>query len=305
MSSSREFFVAAQRAMLQRYDVDAHSRFIDVASIKGKAQVLEFGAGPPVVMISGLGTPAAMWAPLMAQLHGLHLHAIDLPGYGLTDTIQGFTDNLRSNAVTFLTSVFDRLELERPAIIANSLGSLWSSWLALDRPERVAALVHVGCPAIVLDTSAPLPMRLLSVPGLRRLMLWLQPPSEKQVIQLSKMVREHPMVPELVELLVATERLPHFQPMFLATLNKLLRLRGSRPELRLTAEQLRTIKIPTLLVFGTNDPMGGPEVGRRMAEFMPNAALKVVDGGHAPWLTQSDEIGQRVSDFLQAKISSV
>lgn len=37
--------------------------------------------------------------------------------------------------------------------MANSLGSLLTSWLALDHPDRVAALVHIGCPAIVFDTT--------------------------------------------------------------------------------------------------------------------------------------------------------
>lgn len=34
--------------------------------------------------------------------------------------------------------------------------------MALDRPGKVAALAHVGCPAVVLDPPAPIPMRLLS-----------------------------------------------------------------------------------------------------------------------------------------------
>lgn len=299
-SSARDSFLTAQRAMLQRYGVDAHSRFEKVPSINGKAQVLVVGDGPPVVMINGIGTPAAMWAPLIAHIRAYRVYAVDQPGYGLTDAPSDFTDGYRENAVLFLCDLLHQLQLDRPAIIANSLGSLWSSWLALDHPERVAALVHIGCPAIVLDTSAPLPMRMLSVRGLGRLLMRLQPPSEKQVEALSRMVNEHPLVPELRDLLLATERLPHFEPMFLATLNNLLRVRGNRPGMRLSEGQLGAIDHPSLLVFGTNDPMGAAEVGRRMAESMPSAELLLVDGGHAPWLKRSDEIGRRVNRFLEA-----
>jgi pimeloyl-ACP methyl ester carboxylesterase len=132
-------------------------------------------------MLNGIGTPAAMWAPLMAELTDFQLFAVDLPGYGLTDTKRGFTDNYKHNAVRFLADVCDGLGLDKPSFVANSLGSLWTSWLALEQPKRVAAMVHVGCPAIVLDTSAPLQMRLLSIKPFGRFLIKLQPPSEKQV----------------------------------------------------------------------------------------------------------------------------
>jgi len=299
MTGPRQDFLDAQRRMLDRYGVEARSRLIDVEAVGGRAHVLVSDEGPPVVMLNGIGTPGAMWAPLMAKLRGFRLHVVDLPAYGLTDTTSGFVGGLRHNAVRFLSEVLDALELARAPFVANSLGSLWASWLALDRPERVTALVHVGCPAVVLDSSAPFPMRLLSVRPLGRLLTRLQPPSPRQVESLSKMVREHPLVPELVDLLVATERLPEFRQTFLATVHALLRVRGSRPETRLTAEELGRIEQPTLLVWGENDPFGSPAVGARIAATMPAAELLMVPGGHTPWLDSAGHIGPRVAQFLE------
>ena len=296
---ARQNFVDAQQRMLDRYEVDARSRFVDVPSIEGQAHALVAGEGPAVVLLNGVGTPGAMWAPLMAELNGFRLFAVDLPAYGLTAAPSAFTGNLRRNAVRFLDEVLDGLALDAPSFVASSLGALWTSWLALDRPQRVAAMVHVGCPAVVLGTSAPLPMRLLSVRPLGRLLTWLQPPSEQQVERLSKMVNEYPLVPELADLLLATERLPGFRRTFLATLHALLRLRGSRPAMRLTAEQLARIDQRTLVFWGRNDPFGAPEVGQRMVEIMPTAGLQVVGGGHAPWLTQAERIGPKVTRFLR------
>lgn len=291
-------FVAAQTATSLRHGVDSESRFIDAPTVDGLAHVLVSGAGPPVVMLSGIGTPAAMWAPLMAGLNGNTLYAIDLPGYGLTDTTSGFTDDYRAAAVGFLTEVLDGLDLPEPVFVANSLGSLWTMWLAIDRPERVSAIAHVGCPAVVLNTSAPLPMRLLSVRPLGRLMTRLQPPSPRQVKQLSKMVNEHPLPTEIADLIVETERLPHFRPTFLATLHQLLRLRGARPEVALGVDELKRIRQPSLLIFATNDPMGSASVGRRLADALVDAELHIVDGGHAPWLHHADQIAPLVSSFL-------
>ena len=298
MTKARHDFIDAQQRMLDRYGVDAQSRYVDVPSIGGRAHVLIAGGGPAVVMLNGIGTPAAMWAPLMAQLKGVRLFAVDLPAYGLTDTTGEFTEDLRRNAVRFLGEVIDGLALDRPAFVANSLGALWASWLALGRADRMAALVYVGCPALALGTSAPLPMRLLAAKPLGRLLTWLQPPSEQQVEQLSKMVNEYPLVPELADLLLATERLPAFRSTFLSTLHALLRLRGSRPAMRLTAEQLARIDQPTLMFWGQDDPFGPPEVGERMVEAMPDAELHIVGGGHAPWLTQAERIGPVATRFL-------
>ena len=239
-----------------------------------------------------------MWAPLMAELSGFSLFAVDLPGYGLTDTTDDFANALRENANHFLIEVLDELGLETPPFIANSLGSLITSWLCLDHPTRVAALIHIGCPAIVLNTSAPLPMRLLSVKLLGRFLTWLQPPSHKQVEQLSKMVKEYPLVPELADLLVVTEQLPGFRQTFLSTLNVLLRLRGNRTEISLKEEQLSQINKPALIFWGKDDPFGSPEVGKRILQAMPDAELTILEGGHAPWLTQSARIGPEIKQFL-------
>lgn len=291
-------FTTAQRRMLALHGVDAEVRFVDVPSIAGRAQVLVAGDGPAVVLINGIGIPAAMWAPLMAQLPGFTLYAVDLPGFGLTDSVRDLTHQYRANAVRFLCETLDGLGLDRVAFVANSLGSRWVIWLALDRSERVSTMVHVGCPATALGTSAPLPMRLMSVPPLAHLLMKLQPPSPKQVEQLSRMVHQHPLEPELADLLLATERLPHFEQTFLATLNTMVRLRGARPEMALMTDELTRISQPTQIFWGDDDPMGSTAVAHRVAEAIPHAELHIVEGGHAPWLTQAGKIGALATAFL-------
>jgi pimeloyl-ACP methyl ester carboxylesterase len=296
--NSREEFINAQQRMLDRYHVEAQSQFINVPSVDGRAHVLVFGEGPPVMMVTGIQTPGAMWAPLMAELNGFSLYAVDLPGFGLTDTTDTFSENLKDNAIRFLIEVMDGLELESPFLVANSMGALWTSWLCLDQPKRVSALVHIGCPALVLNTSAPFPMRLLAVKGLGRFLIGLQPPSSEQVEQLSKMIKEHPFFPELTDLLLKTEQLPEFRQTFLSMLSALLRLRGGRPSMKLTAKQLVQIDKPIRLFWGKDDPFGSPEVGKRMAEIMPEAELNVIEGGHTPWLKQSKQISSIITRFL-------
>lgn len=293
-----ERFARAQATVLDHHGIVAEERWVDAPIVHGQAHVLVVGEGPPVVFLSGIGLPAAMFAPLLARIDGFTRHAVDLPAYGLTDTHPALVDDLRTNAVRFLSDVLDRLGLERPVVVASSLGSLWASWLAIERPERVAGLVHVGCPAIVLDTSAPLPMRLLSVRPLGRMMMALQPPSPRQVDQLAKMVNEYPLPSEIAALILATEQLDGFEDTFLAMLHRLVRLRGNRPALALTADELGSIQAPTLLVLGADDPMGAEPVGERVVDAMADAELHIVDGGHAPWLHDAEQVSRLISAFL-------
>lgn len=298
-------FEAAQAETLDHSGVRAESRFVEVPAVDGRAHVLVAGEGPPVLMLNGIGTPAAMWAPLMAHLEGRALHAVDLPAYGLTDAPPENPLDLRAHAVSFLESVLDGLGLERPAFISNSLGSLWALWLAMDRPRRVGAMAHVGCPALAPGTSAPLPMRMLSTRVLGRLLMRLRPPSLKQVEQLSKMVRQYPLAPEIAEAILATERMPGFERTFRSNLSALLRLRGARPESALTESQLAAVGQPSLLVVADQDPMGSEQAGRRMVEALPNAELHISEGGHCPWLTEAERIAGWVNGFLDRTLSTL
>jgi pimeloyl-ACP methyl ester carboxylesterase len=290
-------FLAAQQHALAHHGVAAEPRFVPVPCL-GRAHVLSVGEGPPVLLVNGIGTPGAMWAPLMARMDGIAMHAVDLPGFGLTDPARGLSRDHRTLAVRVLGEVLDALGLDRPVLVANSLGSLWSCWLALARPDRIAALVHVGCPALAVGTSAPLPMRLLSMRGLGALLARLDPPSPGQIDRISKMVHEHPLPPEIARLLLATQRLPGFALSFRPTLRTLLRLRGSRFGMGLEADELARIDHPSLVVIGRDDPFGAAAAGRRIVDALPRGELQIVDGGHAPWVHHAEQVAPPVRAFL-------
>lgn len=295
-----EAFKQAQQRMLDRFGVAADSRFVDVPALEGRAHVLVTGDGPPVVMVNGIGTPGAMWAPLMAKLSGFTLYAVDGPGFGLTDAPPFTQANLKPVAVAFLDQLLDGLGLERAPFVANSMGALWSTWLALEKPARVAAMVYIGAPALILGTSAPFPMRLLSVPAIGNLIMRLDPPSIKQIEKVIAMVKEDfSGLPELPQLLVEVEKLPAYEAAFGGILHALVRLRGARPEMALTAEQLARLTQPVRVIWGEDDPFGSAAIGRRAAEIIPEAEFHLVPGGHAPWVNQAEKVGAIAAPFLR------
>jgi pimeloyl-ACP methyl ester carboxylesterase len=302
---SAEDFENAQRQVLAHFGVQAESCFVDIPAISGTAHVLVVGTGPPVVLFNGIGCPAAMWAPLMAELSGFRLYAIDRPGCGLTDAATAATATVRQQSVDFLAQALDRLDLECPAFVASSMGSLWSTWLALGMPERVAASVHIATPAFILGTSAPLPMRLMSIPALGRLLARVQPPSVQRMDRTAAMVHvDLHQEPEVRQVMVESEKLPGADTSFLSLLHACLRLRGARPEVALTAEQLSLLRQPVQLIWADDDPFGRVEVGQQAAEIIPDAEFHIVPGGHAPWVNAPKQVGRLARSFLRGRYAA-
>ena len=183
------------------------------------------------------------------------------------------------------------------------MGGLWSLWLALERPHRVASLALLGCPAMMLGTSTPLGIRLLGVRGLNRLMLRLQPPSVEQSRRLLRNVfgaaALKRMTPEFVETVHRAHLLPGALVAFRTLFERVLRLRGGR--ISLGEDELRRVETPTLFTWGTDDCVADPRVGRRACEVMPDARLEVIPGaGHGPWWDEPRRCAALVASFLDS-----
>ncbi|HEX6300804.1 MAG TPA: alpha/beta hydrolase [Acidimicrobiia bacterium] len=303
---SRQDFLEAQERVFRRYGVNSESRLVAVPSIAGHAHVIVTGEGPPVFMVIGGGIVAGTWAPLMAELTGYTLHAVDLPGQGLTDPTRLAVGNFRTAAVSFLEQVMDGLDLETAPFVGQSTGGTWSTWMALDRPERVSAISYVACPAAILGTSAPFPLRLGTIPWINRLVRRLDPPSTKQVERLGKMAGE-PLSdkPELRDLMLEYQRLPGTDASLLEMHRALVRLRGPQPATEMTESQIARVATPVQFIWGENDPFGPPSVGVRAVEVMPAAELHVVPGGHAPWFGHPEGVGAIVRPFLAKHTTGV
>jgi len=137
---------------------------------------------------------------------------LDRPSFGLGAGFDYRGIDLRGHGVALLRSLLDALGLDAVPIVASSGGGEWSLWLALDAPERVRALAPMGIPAVCLPGFRPdAAMRLLSVPGIGRLMFALPSPSPavtgKMLSSADARLLDHP---EIVEAYHAARRLPGY-----------------------------------------------------------------------------------------------
>jgi pimeloyl-ACP methyl ester carboxylesterase len=293
-------FQAAEDLVFAHYGLRVRNTYLELPRPRPnlRVRVIEAGNGPPVLLMHGGLGYASMWAPLMAALPDYRLLAVDRPGYGLTDPFEHRRGGLRDDAVSFLDGVISALGVGPVPVIANSMGGLWTFWTALDRPQAISAICQLGCPALLLDTSAPAPMRMLSVRGLNRALVRWGPHRTPQ--DRFRDIGEEDAVDTLpaafLDCLDLASRLPGWWPASLSLLEAAVRLRGAR--VPLCADELRRIAQPTRFVWGGRDPFGPVEAGHRAVELMPSADLVTLDAGHGPWLSRPQETADAVRSHL-------
>jgi pimeloyl-ACP methyl ester carboxylesterase len=276
------------------------SRQIEVGG--DRVHLLEQGAGPPVVLLHGAATPAGFLLPLLEELHGVNVIAPDRPGVGLSDPIDLRGDRYREAAVAWLDRLLDTLELDTTTLLGHSGGAMWALWYALAHPDRVRRLVLLGPPAVP-KTRCPLPLRLATTPVVGRLLSRLAPPSPRSVLRFAQHVaREKETLarhPDLVDLLVAAGRDPITDQVSTAEVRVFVSPFGFRRRSRIRPDELRQLAMPTLLIWGEHEPLGGVPVARSVTELIPDARLEVLPTGHGPWLGEPTRTAAAVLEFVR------
>ena len=248
---------------------------------------------------------ASTWAPLMPHLGTRRLIAFDLPGFGLSDAFDYSGRPLRAHAVAQLTSLLDALGLERVPIVGTSLGGMWALCVALDAPDRVAALASLGVPAVALPGMHGDPFfTALTTPGVRQLAARIRSPNVATTRRtLARGVigpRAAERAPDgFFEVVHEGMRQPGFRSAMLSHMRLAMRFGRPRPENFIPEAELRHIAVPVLMIWGDEDPYGGPEIGQRACAVIPDARLEVIPGRHAPFLDDPERCGASIDELLR------
>lgn len=267
--------------------------------------VAEAGSGQPVLFLHGTPATSAVWIPLLTELNDVQAILVDRPGHGLSGAYDyaGCPD-LRAHAVDFVSGLLDSLGLDQVVLAGNSLGGLWALWFALDRPERVRALVEIGAPPGLLGPRLPAMFGMLSVPWIARLLNRLEPPSDASTRRLFRRMGDRPEVltAHFVRAFTTGMSLPSVAGGMTRLIQRFVRMPGRFADRRiwLEAPDLAGLEVPSLFVWGGRDFLGGPARGRQVAAAVPGARLVELDAGHLPWLERPNEVAQAVRTFLAA-----
>jgi pimeloyl-ACP methyl ester carboxylesterase len=110
---------------------------------RGTVSYSDDGSGPPIVLLHAALHDRTDFAPVTSALgSGRRVVALDWPGHGDSPL-----PDKPLRAVEFgdlLVEFADRLDLTNAVIVGNSVGGYAACRLALERPERVAAVVLIN-----------------------------------------------------------------------------------------------------------------------------------------------------------------
>jgi poly(3-hydroxyalkanoate) depolymerase len=263
-------------------------RFVDVNGVRLRVAVSGISsAGPPLLIITGLGASLELAGPFERELNrsGVQTISYDAPGVGQS-TPYGWPRRMRGVART-AEHLLDALGHDTVDVFGVSLGGVVAQQLAHQAPRRVRRLV--------LAATGP---GLGGVPGSPRVLWALATPRRYYQPDYYRRIAGYLYGG-------AARRDPD------ALLHGSLARFIGRPSVRGYAGQLYSIagwtsapwlwrlRQPTLVLAGDDDPIVPVVNGRLLAWLMPNATLHVVPGGgHLFVLEQPAAIAAQVAEFL-------
>ncbi|HVL32304.1 MAG TPA: alpha/beta hydrolase [Actinomycetota bacterium] len=285
------------------------SHFVDLNGTR--VHYLDEGKGdPPFVLVHGWGSSVVKWrdtVPLLAQ--DRRTLAIDLPGFGRSD-IPEFASYSPGWMAGAVRAFMDTLGIERTVLVGNSLGGLASVYFAAAWPERVAGLVLAAAALPndrVEDPKALLQMLAPGVPGVGPALYrrWLRTRTAEQHVAegIARNCAEPTRVSK--ETLALLEEEMHerladrarIRPVTMANRHMMWVL-GARRER--TWRIVRSLRVPTLLVWGDQDRLLPVSIAERAVQAIPGAELVVMPVcGHNPQVELPVEFSGVVTSFAR------
>jgi pimeloyl-ACP methyl ester carboxylesterase len=286
------------------------SRFVDAAGVR--LHYIECGSGePPIVFVHGLGSTVTKWRDAMPICGPRRRSiAVDLPGFGRSDSPRArYTFGFLAGGVK---SFLDAKEIERCVLVGNSLGAMAALWLAASWPERVEGIALVSPPLPLPagarpDAATVARMSVAMIPGVGEALYAGFMRLRSAEWQVADGLRRN--VVDATRVSADTLKLLHEEaeerrrdgrlrgPLMSAQRNLLWMVTARRAEVERVAA---SIKVPTLLVWGSDDLLVPLAVGEHWVGKIPGAELLVLDGaGHNPQLEVPDRFSEVVLAFTE------
>lgn len=265
----------------------------------------EAGSGPELLLIHGSGPGVTAWANFEGTLEffseRFRCIAVDLPGYGKSDAIDGDPVN---GPVEVLLDFLKALDIKQAHIIGNSLGGMLGALLAAHHPSLVTSLTAIG--GIGLNIFTPFPAE-----GLNLLSAFAENPSRERIeIWLRSMVYDQSLInDELIDsrFAQATEAKTLHATRQLYSREALAQLATHRtgPFATKTIEHLASIRAPTLITWGRDDRVSPLDMALMPMRLIPDCQLHVFPNcGHWVMIECKAQFEATVVAFLEANSPS-
>jgi pimeloyl-ACP methyl ester carboxylesterase len=239
------------------------------------------GAGRPIIAIHGFGESLFAWRQLVPRLAATHqVHCLDLLGHGRADMTPGIAYDPQSHADR-IAAYIAACGLARPLVMGHSMGGgialMLAGDLCADAPHNIAGLILLD--AMFYTMRVPLFVQSLRVPVLGQMLLDATPPRLGSRIILRKALYDHRRItPEMIE--------AYAQPLQTAAGRRALVRTAQdvvQPATPALAAKVAGIDVPTLIIWGEQDRIVPPAIGRTINDTIKGSILRTIPAcGHCP-----------------------
>lgn len=228
-----------------------------------------------MLLLHGAGGSHLSWPPQIRRLTGQRIFALDLPGHGKSEGIG------RQDITEYAKAVYEFMKtvrLSNVVVVGFSMGSAIALSLALTYRKRVLALGLIGSGAKLRVSASTLENA--SNPSTFM-------PTVESVIDNSYSSNVDPRVKEQAVQQMAETRQAVFYGDFLAC-----------DEFDVM-ERVSSIRVPTLLICGSQDRMTPPSRSEYLHEQIKGSQLHIVEeAGHMVVIEKPDEVVGLLTEFV-------
>ncbi len=265
------------------------TRMVEVGPYRLNVQ--HAGSGPPLLLVHSLTLDSHMWrAQIDALSSRFCVHAVDLHGHGQSGgeaqaiTLEAMADDL--------ARLLDALGLDRVGYAGLSIGGMLGMRLALQHPDRVAALALLNTTAEPETPTKRMLFEHLNETTLNR-------PADDKTVRIVLDLMLSPAFqaqnPAVTQRVYDTLFIPNNEGMYWVA--KAVFARGD------IRDAIATLDIPTVVVTSDIDTAIQTEFAVRVAETIPGARLVTYEGsGHLTAVERADEVNALLDSFFGAHL---
>jgi pimeloyl-ACP methyl ester carboxylesterase len=249
----------------------------------------------PLVLIHGTGSSLHTfdeWVKILKESH--RIVRMDIPAFGLTGPDPKH-DYSMEKYVNFIENFLEAKGIKQCILGGNSLGGQISWQFALAHPQKVKKLILIDAAGYAIKSQKPvLAFRVARMPVIKNCMTFITPYTlaRKSVesVYADKSKVTDALVDRYFELTLRTGN----RQAFVDRLNMLYDTTN--------IPKIKTIQIPTLVLWGEQDLLIPMENAKLFHDDLPNDTMVILKNmGHVPMEENPAESLKPVLDFLRKK----
>jgi pimeloyl-ACP methyl ester carboxylesterase len=252
-------------------------RIVKAPEEKIRLHVETYGSGKPVVLLHGFGASSYSFSRIIPALSKhFKLYAIDLKGFGASPRPDDHRYSVYDQAV-LVERFLKAHHLDHVTLIGHSYGGGVALSLALMDPARIDKMVLIDAAAYA--QQLPKLIRWLQIPVVGPLAFYLLPASYEVEDSYRYAFYDDRKIPEdIVKVYTENLRKPGAKRVYLEASHQLV------PEdITCVSRYYRTIRIPTLILWGADDIVIRPSRAYRLHRDLRNSRLRIIPRcGHIP-----------------------